>query len=142
MVFFLKNRDEKRLNFFLDKDFTPVECLADDNVRLQEWSVDDDSYFSVFEGYLMKLNNIKYLGGMIGYTVKAELYDRYMNKLNAEQNQNELEQLPFLSEESKLGKFQVIINHCHKCHEHQNTFKHSESTFITLLHRIGNQLKD
>jgi hypothetical protein len=71
---------------------------------MNEWVVDEDSFFSLFECYLVKHNHFKYLGGLIAYTVKSDLYDRYISKLNAEHNQNELEQLPFLSEECKLGK--------------------------------------
>lgn len=42
IVFVLRNREEKRLNFFLDKDLTPIDCLADDTVVMKEWSADDD----------------------------------------------------------------------------------------------------
>jgi hypothetical protein len=84
IIFILKNRDEKRLNFFLDKDYTLVECLPDDNVKMNDWGLDENSFFSLFEVYIMKYNNIKYLGGLIAYSVKADLYDRYISKLNAE----------------------------------------------------------
>lgn len=82
LIFTLKNREDKRLNFFLDKDCTPVDCLPDDSVKLTEWLAEEDAFFSLFEGYLTKHSDgAKYIGGMVGYTVKIDLYNKYMHQL-------------------------------------------------------------
>jgi len=77
IVFVLKNREEKRLNFFLDKDLTPIDCLPDDIVVSKEWSAYEYSFFALFEATLKKVGNSKYIAGLLGYTVKMDLYNKY-----------------------------------------------------------------
>jgi hypothetical protein len=81
LIFTLKNREEKRLNFFLDKDCTPIDCLPNDSFKLTEWLAEEDAFFSLFEGYLIRSahDGAKYIGGMLGYTVKIDLYNKYMH---------------------------------------------------------------
>ena len=103
-----------------------TNSAIENNYHYQQIGCGAEEFFPIFYLQTGIIDQLCYLMGFGSYARYDVIYQQYKQKLIDE----ELAELPNVKDDWLFGKFQLVINHCSDCENHQTTTWHDEAVRI------------